>query len=374
LSAKFIGRDILRQRAALIEREASASARVSRIMNRVLKEWRADSRRLLRINTPTSQAELRRRQDIAANYARATAKAAASSQETTINMAGRVYATELAKYSRLVSQTLTTSTGVTGNLSISFSGVSERQVAAAIVYRLPGTSRGEPFATIGSAAELHAREAVAQSIADNSGLDNLAKQLQKIAGVSTNSAKSLARTSIMAASNTAASVVYRRTPTVVALRWNATYDSRTCSLCASRHGMIFRKGDEPPIPAHINCRCVYIPIFQDADLNSAIAANELPDSIAPDSGAFSDWLLGESDETRADFFPSILKRAIFELRIRKLEELVTPEGSAITDAEILGTITNAEYNRIRNRVMAITGQPWGQPRPVRVSIPPRRER
>jgi SPP1 gp7 family putative phage head morphogenesis protein len=46
-------------------------------------------------------------------------------------------------------------------------------------------------------------------------------------------------------------------------RWIATKDERTCPVCASRHGKIYRL-DEMVAPAHPRCRCALSPVSADA--------------------------------------------------------------------------------------------------------------
>ena len=48
-------------------------------------------------------------------------------------------------------------------------------------------------------------------------------------------------------------------------------DSRTCQYCRADNGKVFKRGEEPTLPRHPNCRCVYIPVvsdtFEDNELN-----------------------------------------------------------------------------------------------------------
>lgn len=48
-------------------------------------------------------------------------------------------------------------------------------------------------------------------------------------------------------------------------------DSRTCQYCKADNGKVFKRGEEPTLPRHPNCRCVYIPVvsdtFEDNELN-----------------------------------------------------------------------------------------------------------
>ena len=83
--------------------------------------------------------------------------------------------------------------------------------------------------------------------------------------------ESLARTYLLSASN------YAREQSVEALgvdldfQWLyvATLDGRTCLVCGADDGRIFKKTDKrPSLPRHINCRCVYVPVFGSGTLTS----------------------------------------------------------------------------------------------------------
>lgn len=41
--------------------------------------------------------------------------------------------------------------------------------------------------------------------------------------------------------------------------WDATNDERTCPFCASRHGMVWKRGEAPFPTVHPHCRCVLLP-------------------------------------------------------------------------------------------------------------------
>lgn len=54
-------------------------------------------------------------------------------------------------------------------------------------------------------------------------------------------------------------------------------DSRTCSYCHSDNGKRFKRGEEPTLPRHPNCRCVYIPVVSDEFGDNEL--NELTGSV-----------------------------------------------------------------------------------------------
>jgi SPP1 gp7 family putative phage head morphogenesis protein len=52
------------------------------------------------------------------------------------------------------------------------------------------------------------------------------------------------------------------------VQYVATLDLRTSGICSSRDGNIYKLGNEPPLPAHINCRSTYVPIISGIDIES----------------------------------------------------------------------------------------------------------
>lgn len=47
------------------------------------------------------------------------------------------------------------------------------------------------------------------------------------------------------------------------IRWWAAEDERKCETCGANHGKIFPIDKAPVLPCHPNCRCTYIPVFDD---------------------------------------------------------------------------------------------------------------
>jgi hypothetical protein len=52
------------------------------------------------------------------------------------------------------------------------------------------------------------------------------------------------------------------------LQYSSALDGRTSLICGSRDGNIYIRGAEPDLPAHINCRSIYIPVIDGLDIES----------------------------------------------------------------------------------------------------------
>jgi len=54
-------------------------------------------------------------------------------------------------------------------------------------------------------------------------------------------------------------------------------DARTCQYCRADNGKHYKRGEEPTLPRHPNCRCVYIPVVSDTFGDNEL--NELTNSV-----------------------------------------------------------------------------------------------
>lgn len=81
--------------------------------------------------------------------------------------------------------------------------------------------------------------------------------------------QSLARTYLLSASNYAREQAIEGLGADLDFQWLyvATLDGRTCLICGSDDGRLFRKNAaRPSVPRHPNCRCVFVPVFGDATM------------------------------------------------------------------------------------------------------------
>lgn len=61
------------------------------------------------------------------------------------------------------------------------------------------------------------------------------------------------------------------------VKYRCTQDDRACKVCKVDDGKIYNLGEEPTLPRHPNCRCVYIPVVEDTFKPNEL--NELTGSI-----------------------------------------------------------------------------------------------
>lgn len=74
-------------------------------------------------------------------------------------------------------------------------------------------------------------------------------------------------------------------------------DSRTCDLCFADNGKHYKRGKEPTLPRHPNCRCIYIPVVEDTFKPNEL--NELTGSIRGAEN-YEKWLADNADKLNPD--------------------------------------------------------------------------
>lgn len=73
-------------------------------------------------------------------------------------------------------------------------------------------------------------------------------------------AEAVARTALNHSVNQARTLFQRRNPVGTKYRYTAVIDGRTTIICGSRDGQIYKSRERPLLPAHINCRSIYVAI------------------------------------------------------------------------------------------------------------------
>lgn len=72
-------------------------------------------------------------------------------------------------------------------------------------------------------------------------------------------------------------------------------DSRTCSVCKADNGKHYKRGEEPTLPRHPNCRCVYIPVVSDTFGDNEL--NELTGSVRGAEN-YEKWRVEQDEELK----------------------------------------------------------------------------
>ena len=116
------------------------------------------------------------------------------------------------------------------------------------------------------------RVGLTQSMILGEGIPQITDRINKGIDTARYNAERVARTETKRITYCAHDDVYKDTG-VEELKYRCANggDSRTCQYCRADNGKVFKRGEEPTLPRHPNCRCVYIPVvsdtFEDNELN-----------------------------------------------------------------------------------------------------------
>lgn len=116
------------------------------------------------------------------------------------------------------------------------------------------------------------RVGLTQSMILGEGIPQITDRINKGIDTARYNAERVARTETKRVTYCAHDDAYKDTG-VEELRYRCANggNSRTCQYCRADNGKVFKRGEEPTLPRHPNCRCVYIPVvsdtFEDNELN-----------------------------------------------------------------------------------------------------------
>ena len=102
-------------------------------------------------------------------------------------------------------------------------------------------------------------------------------------------------------------------------------DNRVCSTCRADNGTKYKRGEEPTLPRHPNCRCVYIPVVSDTFGDNEL--NELTGSIRGAEN-YEKWRIAEAEKQN-----------------KKNEALNIPEKNDKVTVKAVENISKEAYNK-----------------------------
>ncbi len=84
-------------------------------------------------------------------------------------------------------------------------------------------------------------------------------------------------------------------------RYLGTLDTRTCPVCGSLDGKVFKTLEEAPkLPAHHNCRCLYLPVIKGMEEPLEGDERASMDGPVPAGMTYSEWLKTQPEEVQRD--------------------------------------------------------------------------
>jgi SPP1 gp7 family putative phage head morphogenesis protein len=97
-------------------------------------------------------------------------------------------------------------------------------------------------------------------------LGQIVKRFRDAENVTRRSARTMVRTHVNHVANQSREALYEENSDIVdGVRWTATLDGRTSSICQSRDGNIYDLDQGPRPPAHPNCRSITTPVLKSWD-------------------------------------------------------------------------------------------------------------
>ena len=94
-------------------------------------------------------------------------------------------------------------------------------------------------------------------------------------------------------------------------------DHRVCSTCMADNGTIYKRGEEPTLPRHPNCRCVYIPVVSDE-----FGENELNELTGSVRGAenYEKWREAEAEKQKNEHKPQTIPEIDDKVTVENIEK------------------------------------------------------
>ena len=142
------------------------------------------------------------------------------------------------------------------------------------------------------------RIGLTQSMILGEGIPQITDRINKGIETSRYNAERVARSEVKRVSYVAHDAVYQDTG-VEELEYRCANggDNRTCDLCRADNGKHYKRGEEPTLPRHPNCRCIYIPVVSDT-----FAPNELNELTGSVRGAenYEKWVQDNADKLNPD--------------------------------------------------------------------------
>lgn len=142
------------------------------------------------------------------------------------------------------------------------------------------------------------RVGLTQSMILGEGIPQITDRINKGIDTARYNAERVARTETKRVTYCAHDDVYKDTR-VEELRYRCANggDSRTCQYCRADNGKVFKRGEEPTLPRHPNCRCVYIPVVSDTFGDNEL--NELTGSVRGAEN-YEKWEKAQKEKLKSD--------------------------------------------------------------------------
>lgn len=134
-------------------------------------------------------------------------------------------------------------------------------------------------------------------------------------------------------------------------------DSRTCQYCRADNGKVFKRGEEPTLPRHPNCRCVYIPVVSDTFEDNEL--NELTGSVRGAEN-YEKWREAEAKKQEEDKKAQTIPKKTDNVSVQSVEKAYQEAyNKYLTDIErvrgsgAVNRVTNDYLNSIGSNIKRV---------------------
>lgn len=235
--------------------------------------------------------------------------------------------------------------------NVQFASVQAGQVYAAVLSRpFQGKLLADWMSGLEQTRAIKIRDAIRIGYVEGQTINDMVKRIRGtkalnytdgLLDISRRDAQAIVRTAINHTSNYAREALYNDNDDIVkGVRYTSTIDARTTLLCSSRDGNFYGIGKpKPAIPAHINCRSLYVPVLKtwrelgiDADEADESTRASLDGQI-PASMSYNEWLKKQS-VARQDDILGVTKAKLFRDGGLELPKFISKQGHEYTIEEL----------------------------------------
>jgi SPP1 gp7 family putative phage head morphogenesis protein len=154
-------------------------------------------------------------------------------------------------------------------VSVQLGTLNANAVVAMAGHASDGSSLRQLFAARGGVVAQGVADELVSGVATGASLRVIASRVRDVLGSDLARALTIGRTEILRSYRAASLETYRRAG-FTQYRWLAAKDLRTCLICLALDGSIWSINQ--PFPAHVNCRCTFVPVINGQAMTYETAA------------------------------------------------------------------------------------------------------
>lgn len=219
------------------------------------------------------------------------------------------------------------------NVNVDFDFPSTSQLRNAVTQRpFHGQKMGDWFSALNQRTTRNLNGAVRQGIIEG---DTVGQMIRRVRGTralgftdgimqtTRRQAETLVRTSVIHASTQGRELLYQENDSLIkGVQWISTLDNRTCPICGSLDGQVFKinEGERPPI--HPLCRCTTVPILKTGKElglnipNLPPATRASANGLVPAKLTYNKWLRQQANRGRTKVVQEALGKTRADLFIK----------------------------------------------------------